>query len=629
MEFRILGRLEVRDRGGVIEIRQPQQRATLGVLALNANRPLTKDQLAEALWGADRPTSASGMLRTLIWRLRRILGEDSGLRTHSTGYILYTEPGDLDTQVFLRLSGEGHAAVAEGDLNAASDVLERALELWSDPPFCDLPCTPDVNAELAQLLDQRRFTQKRLVDVRLAVGRHHEVIGLLRAMTESNPLDEYVWAQLIRALYRSGQQSSALQAYARIRAILATECGVEPGPQLQRLQRQILISDPELGYELPRPSIAGALPARPMARVRGGDRHYMPPFQLPPDLVDFTGRGGQTEDLLRALRIGPRNTAPPVIVVSGEPGSGKTALALHAAHRVRDRFPDGQLYVQLAGSSGRPRRPHDVLGELLRSLGVPSTAVPRTTDERAALYRTVLADRRVLVLADDAAGPGQLRALLPGAVGCAIIVTGRTRVVTANAAHRLDLGPFSAAEALGLLGRIAGAPRVAAEPQAAKRLVRACGLLPLAVRIAGIRLAIRPSWPVAALAEILSDDRRRLAELVVGDLSVDAALGFSYRALDQRARRAFRLLGLPVQNEVTEGMVAALLDEPDVSEVVNDLVDRCLLDPVGVDHYRMPELLKAYAAELLSAEPRGELDAAAERVRVLIGDGRETSVKRR
>lgn len=344
----------------------------------------------------------------------------------------------------------------------------------------------------------------------------------------------------------------------------------------------------------------------------------VPVRQLPPTVADFTGRTAQLDRL--ADMLSPRDDIAgiPIAVVSGLPGSGKTALALQVAHRMRSRFPDGQLWVALQGAASRPRDPGEVLGELLRALGVAGPAVPPTTAERAALYRSLLAGRRMLVLADDAASSAQVEPLLPGTGQCAMLVTSRSEQAGPPGARLLPLDPLTQSEAVELLTRIVGDQRVTAEPGAAAQLAAVCGQLPLAVRIAGARLAARTSWQLSAFARKITL-ARRLDELEAGDLSVRGSLTQSYQALDESARRAFRLLPLLGSGDITEWQVAALLGIPDAAAIVDRLATSSLLTAAGIDRagqprFRCHDLLRDYAAELLASEPSQERDTTAARL---------------
>jgi tetratricopeptide (TPR) repeat protein/DNA-binding XRE family transcriptional regulator len=346
----------------------------------------------------------------------------------------------------------------------------------------------------------------------------------------------------------------------------------------------------------------------------------LPVCQLPPAVADYTGRErevGELTDLL-AGRDGEQ-VGVPIAVIAGLPGAGKTALALQVAHRVRASFPDGQLWVALEGATDHPRDPGDVLGELIRALGVPGPAVPASTAERAALYRSRLAGRRVLVLADDAASAAQVQPLLPGTGQCAVLVTSRSDLAGPPGSWLVPLDPLTPAEAVQLLARIIGRDRVAAEPEAAADLASACGQLPLAVRIAGARLAARTSWELSALARRITHARRRLDELRSGDMSVRASLTQAYQALDHQAQRVFRRLALLDSAEITEWQAAALLGVDDAADVVSRLADSSLLtgagiDPSGQPRYRPHDLVRDYAAEQLANEPVSDQQTALTRV---------------
>ncbi|MFI1797513.1 BTAD domain-containing putative transcriptional regulator [Streptomyces sp. NPDC020379] len=602
MKFRILGYLEIRTADDqVLDITQPQQRALLSILLLHANRPVPKHRLTDLIWGPGPPASACGMLRTYLWKARTLFDDPGRLRTHPSGYALHVEPGELDLHDFRRLVDVGEQLL-EDDPHTASLLLQQALSLWQEPVLGDLPPTAAMEAEAIHLMDRRRLAERSLVWAELALGRHHEIVPRLRAMAVADPLDEHAWAQLMLALYRSGRQADALMTYTQVRTLLADECGVDPGPELRRLHQRILDEDDTLSHHGPEP----AEPERP--RV---SEPAPAPHQLPPDIPDFTGREAETARLVMLLEAAGTATAPPVVLVCGQPGVGKTALAVHAAHQLRHRFPDGQLHVRLGATSDSPKGVHDALGELLRSLGVACGAVPDSTDERAALLRTRLSGRRVLIVADDAAGPTQ--ALLPGMAGSALLLTSRRRLAAPPGATLIDLAPLSPADSLLMLERMIGRRRVTSEPDAAARVAAACAELPLALRIAGMRLAARPNWPLSTFAEIIGDRHGRLDVLEADDVGVRARLAPSCAALDPRARRAMRLLAHGELDDFASWVVGVLLGGPYADTVVGTLVDHCLLTPVGVDatgepRYRLPELLRLYAGA--GEEGGGSLEGA-------------------
>ena len=460
------------------------------------------------------------------------------------------------------------------------------------------------------LSEQRLVVLGQRIEAELATGRHGELVAELRALCERYPLREGLWAQLLTALYRSGRQADALAAYRRVRGLLAEELGIDPGPELQRLHQAILTGDPAL--EAPHPPTP-PVPAPVRPRAAGT------PSQLPMDVADFVGRSNLVVHIEALLGD---DQLVRVVALSGPPGVGKTALAVHVAHRLRARFPDGQLYVDLHGATAglRPLAPLEVLGRLLRALGADPAAIPTGLEEASAAWRSQVAGRRLLVVLDNAADATQVAALLPGSAGCGVLVTSRRALVGLPGAVLLELEVLAPGEAAALLGRVAGPARVAAEPEAAAELVRCCGGLPLALRIAGARLAARPTWPVAALAERLADTQGRLDELALAEIGVRASLSVSYEQLhasdvpaDRAAAQAFGLLGVLDGPELGVLGVARLLDQPEdaAERALERLVDAQLLETPAPGRYRLHDLLRLYARELACEQhPEPERTAA-------------------
>lgn len=597
MEFYVLGALEVRANGRPLVLGGPKQRVLLAVLLLHAGHVVPIERLVGVLWGAEPPRSAEPNVRTYICELRRLLnaeqlGRSSRIARLPDGYRLHVDPGELDVGAFGALAGEGRAALAAGDAATAAALLSKALHLWRGRPAEDVPLGAGLQAAVTRLEEQRLVVLEDHVEARLQLGDGACLVAELQALVGAHPLRERLWEQLMRSLYRAGRQAEALRAYTDARAKLVEQVGLEPGAALQRLQQAILHQDPSLER----------LPPDQEASDAG-----CPACQLPPDIGDFTGRMALVERVTMLLARPCDGGAASPVVVTGAPGVGKTTLANRIAHGLRPAFPGGQLHASLAGPCGNPRDPVELLGELLSSLGVEDSAIPAGLHARAALYRARLADRRVLLLFDEAAGAAQVRWLLPGTPGCAVLVTSRDRLADLPGATVVDLDVMDDAEATELLGRTAGADRVAAEPNATQQIVRACGQLPLAVRIAGARLAVRPAWPLRELADRLDGERNRLDELQAGELAVRASFERSYRSLDLAARRAFRLLAVIDAADVAGWVVAALLGRSDADREVETLVARSLLRPVGRDQvgqvrYRLQGLLHAYASELLAAE---------------------------
>ena len=608
MEFRILGPLEVWEHGRAVSLGGPKQRALLAALLLDANQVVPACRLVAELWGGEPPATAENLLHGYVSQLRRHLRPPQGGRaprqmlvTRPPGYLLRLEHGVLDLHRFEQLVEQSRLAL-EGDApERAAAALGEALGLWRGPALGDVALRGACRSKVAQLEERRVAALEERAEADLRRGRHLDLTGELQALVAAHPLRERLRAQLMFALYRSGRQAEALAAYRDGRRLLSEELGLEPGPVLQRLEHAILAADPAL--EPPAPTtVAGGLPSAAARAL----------CHLPADLADFTGREGALAALAELLGREPEEhaTAVAVAAVSGMAGVGKSAVAVRAAYRLRRRFPDGQLYVNLRGTGTGALAPGEVLGSLLLALGVEPAALPQGVEERAWRYRALLADRRVLLVLDGAADEAQVRPLLPGGAGCAALVTSRARLAGLEAAHQLELPVMSPAEAVGLLAKVAGRKRVAAEPVAAETIARRCGHLPLAVRVAGARLAARPHWRLGRLAERLGAERRRLDELRAGDLEVRASFAAGLGAQDDAARRAFRLLGLVEVAEFTARTAAAPLDLPvaEAEEQLERLVDAHLVEvagqePAGWTRYRLHGLLRGFARELLRAGP--------------------------
>ena len=602
MEFRILGPLYA-DAGtgdGPAVIRQPLPQSALAVLLLRANRPCPRDWLIEALWGTEPPGSPEAALRVCISRLRQGLG---GCATRlasvgppggrapghrqQRGYLMTVRPGELDLDEFKDLAAQGQAELDLGNAAAATAALAQALALWADPPLPDLPDTPAVLAELAGLKALRAAAADALVDARLAAGEQELVLGQLRADLLAQPDRERSAAQLMRAYHAMGLRNEALDVYQRTRRAILEEQGTEPGPVLAVLHRQLLSE--ELAVERSADPVTA-----PSAAARSA-----PAWQVPAPPPDFAGRADEVARIANCL-TGP---AGPVAVLTGGPGSGKTATAAAAALALRERFPDGQLYAELGGV-GQPRDPQDVLAEILLSLGVVVRRMPPTVQARAALYRSLLADRRVLVVADDAAVAAQVRPLLPGPGGAALLVTSRGRLSALAGAHIVELDGLPSQHALALFSSAAGAGRAAGEPAAAAAVVAECDGLPLALRLAGCALAQRPGLTVTRLARELAAGRV-MDVLSADDTSIREAIGTSYGCVSGAARAALTLAAATMPGEIPGWALAELADgDP---KAATELSAVGLLAParaeVGGARFRVHPLTRAYVIE------RGPADA--------------------
>jgi DNA-binding SARP family transcriptional activator len=514
-EFRVLGPVVVAADGESRAL-PGKERALLAALLLQPGRIVSTDGLIEALWGTEPPASARKTVQWHVKQLRRTLGPQIAERiiTRAPGYLIEVRPGELDLDNFSGLADRGRSAARAGDWERAADLLAAALAQWCGDPLSDVPSAALRRSEVPRLTELRAQVQEARIEADLHVGRHQEVTAELRQLVATQPYRERTCAQLMLALYRSGRRGEALDAYQRARSGLRDELGIEPGSELQRLYQRILAADPALTEDM-----AGTPPGRA-------------PRQLPADLPDFAGRTQEIDALSTALGAsGPSHLgAVATCVLTGPGGIGKTTLAIHVAHLIAERFPDGQLFVSLGGA-GAAAPASDVLARFLRDLGVPDAVIPAGEAERAARYRSLLAGRKVLVVLDDARDAGQVWPLLPGAEGSAVIVTSRGMLAGLASISPTRLAPLDKEASRTLLAAMTGEQRAAADPEGTDGVLTACGGLPLALRIAGSRLAARPEWTIGWLSALLASDQRRLAELAAGDLAVQASLEVSYRAL--------------------------------------------------------------------------------------------------
>ncbi|WP_329275559.1 AfsR/SARP family transcriptional regulator [Streptomyces sp. NBC_00691] len=637
IRFRVLGAVSVyRDEKPII-IGSPQQQALLVALLLRCGRVASTQELIASVWGEESPGSALASLRTYVWRLRRLLEEDSAaprlLLSQPDGYRLVAPPLSVDLHRAEQLAADAGRARAGGDDEACGRLLAEALGLWQGAPLAGVP-GPYAEQQRARFTELRIGLEEERFAHELEAGRHGAVIPDLTAFTQENPLQERPYGFLMRALYASGRQADALAVYARARRVLAEELGVDPGPELTALHVRVLAGDPLLDVSVrdtrpataapetprpptpedppPSPAPRDAEPSGPPAaapRATGTPPAPDPestaptlarPAQLPADAFDFAGRAEQVEELSRVLTA-PDRTSLPVASISGMGGLGKTTLALRVAHRIKHEFPDGQLYVDLRGSGLEPADPSAVLGSMIAAMGVAPHALPAMTDDRARLLRTLLDGRRMLLLLDNARDPAQVGPLLPGSAGCAVIVTSRTRLVgIPSAVTAVALEVFATDEAVELLTAIVGAARVEAERDAAVELVSACGHLPLAVRIVAARLAARPRWQLETMTRRLADERRRIGELRAGDLAVAATFELGYRQLPQEQACVFRLLAPVARPSIGLEVAAAALglDAYDAEEILESLVDAAMLEAPQPGRYRYHDLVWAFALQL-------------------------------
>jgi DNA-binding SARP family transcriptional activator len=648
MQFRMLGPLEVQVDGSWSGINAAKWRTVLAVLLLQPGQVVSTDRLITEVWPEETPARATNLISVYVHRLRRLIADPEGkvLTTRAPGYQLLIDPEDTDAGRFARLAAEGRQALQASQFEQASAVLGAALGLWQGTrALTDVPPSTLVGAEASRLEESRIEAVQLHIQADLGCGRHAQVVGQLHRLLADYPLREELWALLMRALYRSGRQAEALEAYAQAREVIADELGVDPSAELQQLYQRMLQADsgtpPASRTPVPadspfaspvtpapaEPAAAGQAEPVPEPASQPGAGPPLPLVaQLPADIPDFTGRDEQVQ-ALRDLLGGPRRVDSPgaviVAAVIGAGGLGKTTLAVHAAHLLRGQFPDGQLYARMLGAAAHPATPGDVLARFLRDLGMDPASIPASEEERAARYRSRLTDRKVLIVLDDAHDAAQVRPLLPGSASCAVLITTRNRLPDLSGSRYVDLDVLGPPEARAMFAGIIGPDRAAAEPDATREVLTACAGLPLAIRIAGARLTARTTWTVRTIADRLSDERRRLDWLKTGDLAVRACFEVSFTSLPGAEAdgvdpaHAFRLLGLWPGSSVGLPAAAAMLGEPleTVADALEVLVDAQLLQEPAADRYRFHDLLKAYAAErAVAGELLSTRDAAVRRV---------------
>jgi DNA-binding SARP family transcriptional activator/tetratricopeptide (TPR) repeat protein len=579
VEFRLLGDIEARLDGQTVALGYARLRCLLAVLLVEANRTVSVDVLVERAWGSHQPQRPRGAVQHGITMLRKALTpmHDVEISWRSPGYHLTVDPAVVDVHRFQDLVGQARSA---RDDTRAADLLEQALALWRGEPFGTLD-TPWVNSVRTTLAGHRHAAELDLTDIRLRRGDHAALVAELSARMADHPLDERLAGQYLLALYRGGHQADALRHYEELRQRLADGLGADPSPPLRTLHQRILATDPAL-----------ELTSRPAM-----------PRQLPAPPRTFTGRIDELARLTKAVE------EHATVAVGGIGGIGKTWLALHWAHEHVDRYPDGQLYVNLRGfdPSGQPLSPDTAIRGLLAGLGVDTASLPADPEALAGTYRSVLAGKRVLLVLDNAADLAQVTPLLPGGSTCTVIVTSRrqlTGLVAAHGAVPLALDVLPAAEATELLARRLGVERVGAEPAAVAGIVASCGGLPLALGVVAARAATHPRLPLGTLAAELTD--ARLDALGGGDLSTDvrAVLSWSIRGLDAEAVRLFGLLGAAPGPDIGLLAAAALADLPvaRTRAALRRLDDAYLLQEHVPGRFRMHDLIRLFAAEMSTEE---------------------------
>ncbi|MBW6437239.1 tetratricopeptide repeat protein [Actinoplanes hulinensis] len=589
----MLGPLSITTSAGQPVVVAPlQQRAILHVLLARANQAVSPDTLATALWGESAGQRETAALRVLIHHVRKAIGADR-IDRETGGYVLHVAPGEFDAHEFTSLVDRAGRLAAARDLDAARHTLRRALGLWRGAAFQDDDSGEPVRAVAAQMEDRRLTAYEDLFELEIDLGLAREVCADVEAMAREHPLRERMVAQAMTALAGSGRAAEALRLFDRTRRLLADELGADPDARLRELHASLLTE---------------------LDDTRTRVASHIAPAQLPAATAHFTARHEEVARLSAGLRT--TGDGPALQGLAGMGGIGKTALAVKVGRRVAAAFPDGQLFVDLRGCEPEPADPGRVLGFFLQALGIAASVVPKETDDRAALFRSQLADRRVLVVLDNAANEAQVRPLLPAGAGCAALITSRARLPVLDGVRWTDLGLLAPVEGAALLHSVAGTD--GRETEAAAEVVALCGRLPLAIRIAGARVFGRPHWTLERLAQELRDEQRRLDELAVGDLAVRGSLQLSYQALPGDAARLFRRLGLLGSPDFNAWVAGTLLAAPlaDGERLLDRLVDAQMVmvpgsGPGRHPRYRLHDLVRLYAREQAEAvESRAEIDAA-------------------
>ncbi|GIJ64490.1 AfsR/SARP family transcriptional regulator [Virgisporangium aurantiacum] len=596
LAVRVLGELVLVVDGRPVTVTTGRLRVLLAVLAVAAGRAVSVDRLAGAIWDGDPPANIRRTVQTYVARLRGIVGTGAIGKTPG-GYLLRVDPTDVDTRRFEDLLT---LAARTPDPAARYELLTRALQLWRGTPFENVPSRLLAESEGARLHERYLTALERRVDLDLAAGRTDAVVAELSELAVRHPLRESLWARLLVAFDRAGRQAEALASYETIRARLADELGVAPGPELQQIFADLLAGHP-IGQQKP----AETAPEEP---PRADAAQPVVPRQLPPPLDAFTGRRAELKEL-DSHGAGTRVPgATRVVLVHGPAGVGKTALAVGWAHQAADRFPDGQLYVNLRGfdpAGDAAVEPAAAVRTFLDALGVAPDAIPAEPAAQAALYRSRLADRRLLMVLDNARDATQVRPLLPSGSGCLVLVTSRDQMpglIVSDGARPVAVDLFSDAEAWELLGRRLGADRVSREPGAVERIIRRCGQLPLALAVVAARAAIHPEFALATFAAELEAADGGLDAFTVTDAATDlrAVFSWSYRRLTPAAARLFRLLALQPGAEVTVPGAASLAGVPPrrARQLVAELTGAHLLTERVAGRYGLHDLLRRYATEL-------------------------------
>lgn len=598
VELSVLGPLEVRAAGSALPLGPRKQQVVLAMLAVHAGRAVGMDELVDELWPEAPPASAVANVRGYAGSIRRMFeaaeGRGGRLVRRGSGYQFNAEPAELDLLAFSSHTADGRQSLRAGNLAAAATAFRSALRHWQGPMLAGLSVGPSLASRVAAVTEEQLAITEELAETLLALDDPVEVIRILHSHVHLHPLRERAYGLLMKALCRSGDIAGALSIYDDARSALRKHLGIDPGPELRQLHRAIL---------------EGEVAEDPLPVLTSHRLPVHKPAELPADLVDFVGRDAELKQVSALLGRLAGGTTVPTCAIVGPAGVGKTSLAVHVAHQLRASYSDGQLFVNLRGADSHPLDPVEVLARFLRALGVPGQAVPHDAQEREGLYRSILADRRVLVVLDNAAGEEQVRPLLPGTSTCAVLVTSRYRLAGLVGLASVELDVLSTDSSLALLSKTAGAARVRAEPAAAEKLTQLCGGLPLALRVVGVKLASSPHRTIAAYVARLAEERHRLDHLAHAGLAVRTSLDFSYQRLSAADRTLLRRISLLDAPDFAAWTAAAVADQtvPAAEEGLDRLIAAHLVQAAGTDavgqvRYHLHDLIRVYARERAATE---------------------------
>jgi DNA-binding SARP family transcriptional activator/predicted transcriptional regulator len=613
MKCRVLGPLDVTSGTHNVTPTAPKLREILALLVVQNGRTVTISDLIDEIWGQTPPVTAQSTLQTYIYKLRKSLegkglGDGSVVVTRPNGYTLQVPDGDIDVHRFEQAVRDGRKALADSP-DKALESFQYALSLWRGPALADVTAGEVLTTHVARLEADHLSAIELKIEADLKLGNHHAVVSELTSLSTAHPLHENFHSLLMLALHRSGRRSEALQVYNQLRSTLVEELGLEPSQQLRDVQQAVLAGDPHLGLAQEAAIVTSAPTPDPRPAHRATPHETVQPAQLPPDPGPLVGQDDLLDTAVRTVRKhGGGRDGIGVLLLTGMPGVGKSALAARVAHSVRARYRGGQLYADLGGSQSRPANPDDVLTGFLRAAGFPEP-FPRDLGEKSSLFRSWGAEREVLVVLDDALTHSQVLPLLPGAPHSTTIVASRVRLCNLPNSRTLEVAPLSSEESLQLLSRTAGPKRIQAEQRAAAEVAEMCGNLPLALRSAGARLATLRNLPISGFAEQLYSDRSRLDQLQSSQLDIRSRYLVAYGRLGTRERAVLRLLSLLSHREFTASTLTELLDctEAVADTALSNLVEHHFLYMKrrnGKDGavYAFHELSRIFARERMESE---------------------------